>query len=196
MTMLEDFPLMDDRPDSGGVQPIVRLRDIRKQYVMGKAHGHHEAVVVHALRGVSVDFYPGEYVAIMAYLPISAENDLALGAIRLAIRDRLRVATTIAKLGIFEWHMLEDQAIWENEHMYEIFGHAPEDGTIGKNEFLNDILHPDDRPAVRRAISQALREDGDLHISGRIRRKSDGAWRRIDMAGRFERDAPGRRMDR
>jgi PAS domain S-box-containing protein len=106
--------------------------------------------------------------------------------------QRLRVATTIAKLGIFEWHMLEDQAIWENEHMYEIFGHAPEDGTIGKNEFLNDILHPDDRAAVRQAISTALREDGILHISGRIRRKSDGAWRTIDMAGRFERDAPGR----
>ncbi len=106
--------------------------------------------------------------------------------------QRLRVATTIAKLGIFEWHMLEDQAIWENEHMYEIFGHAPEDGTIGKAEFLNDILHPEDRPAVRKAISRALREDGILQIGGRIRRKSDGAWRTIDMAGRFERDAPGR----
>ncbi|MCJ2092827.1 PAS domain S-box protein [Methylobacterium sp. J-072] len=106
--------------------------------------------------------------------------------------QRLRVATTIAKLGIFEWHMLEDQAIWENEHMYEIFGHAPEDGTIGKNEFLNDILHPDDRAAVRHAISKALREDGILQIGGRIRRRSDGAWRTIDMAGRFERDAPGR----
>ncbi len=45
-------------------QPIVRIRNIKKQYVMGK-HGHGEAVVVHALRGASVDFYPGEYVAIM-----------------------------------------------------------------------------------------------------------------------------------
>jgi PAS domain S-box-containing protein len=110
----------------------------------------------------------------------------------LARDQRLRVATTIAKLGIFEWHMLEDHAIWENEYMYEIFGHAPEDGTIGKDEFLNDILHPDDRAAVRQAISKALREDWILHVSGRIRRKSDGAWRTIDMAGRFERDAPGR----
>jgi putative ABC transport system ATP-binding protein len=62
---MDDFPLMDDRPGSSGAQPIVRLRDIRKQYVMGKAGGRHEAIVVHALRGVSVDFYPGEYVAIM-----------------------------------------------------------------------------------------------------------------------------------
>ncbi|WP_375466386.1 sensor histidine kinase [uncultured Methylobacterium sp.] len=111
----------------------------------------------------------------------------------LAARDqRLRVATSIARLGIFEWHMLEDQAIWENERMFEIFGHAPEDGTIGKTEFLFGVLHPDDRASVRAAISTALREDGTLHTTGRIRRRSDGAWRTIDLAGRFERDAPDR----
>ncbi len=105
---------------------------------------------------------------------------------------RLRAATAVARLGIFEWHMLDDHAVWENDRMFEIFGHAPEDGTIGKTEFLNGILHPEDRASVRKAISAALREDRDLHISGRIRRKSDGAWRTIDMAGRFERDAPDR----
>ncbi|MGC5779038.1 sensor histidine kinase [Methylobacterium sp. NFXW15] len=105
---------------------------------------------------------------------------------------RLRAATAVARLGIFEWHMLDDHAVWENDRMFEIFGHAPEDGTIGKTEFLNGILHPEDRAEVRKAISAALREDRDLHISGRIRRKSDGAWRTIDMAGRFERDAPDR----
>ncbi|MFC6788711.1 sensor histidine kinase [Methylobacterium komagatae] len=105
---------------------------------------------------------------------------------------RLRAATAVARLGIFEWHMLDDHAVWENDRMFEIFGHAPEDGTIGKTDFLNGILHPEDRASVRKAISAALREDRDLHISGRIRRKSDGAWRTIDMAGRFERDAPDR----
>jgi putative ABC transport system ATP-binding protein len=49
-------------------QPIVRIRNMKKQYVMGKhpgKDGSGEPVIVHALRGVSVDFYPGEYVAIM-----------------------------------------------------------------------------------------------------------------------------------
>ncbi len=48
-------------------RPIVSLVEMRKQYVMGHAKrgGVEEQVVVHALRGVSVDFYPGEYVAIM-----------------------------------------------------------------------------------------------------------------------------------
>ncbi|WP_199913261.1 PAS domain-containing protein, partial [Escherichia coli] len=74
---------------------------------------------------------------------------------------------------------LEDHAIWENERMFEIFGHTPEDGTIGKPEFLRDTLHPDDRAAVRLAISQALRDDAILPTPGRIRRRRDGAWRTL-----------------
>jgi putative ABC transport system ATP-binding protein len=54
-------------------KPIVRLVDVTKTYVMGHAGGGGllsgrkpvTTVTVHALRGVSVDFYPGEYVAIM-----------------------------------------------------------------------------------------------------------------------------------
>jgi PAS domain S-box-containing protein len=114
---------------------------------------------------------------------------------RNALRDgeqRLRIATSLAALGIFEWHMLDDQAIWENERMFAIFGRSASDGALGKREFLETVLHPDDRPAFRAAITQALREDSTLAVSGRIRRRSDGAWRTLDFAGRFERDAPDR----
>ena len=38
---------------------------------------------------------PGGYVAICAYVPRTAENDRRLQAARLALRDRLRVATTV-----------------------------------------------------------------------------------------------------
>jgi putative ABC transport system ATP-binding protein len=58
----------------GGAKPIVKLVDVTKMYVMGHSGGgggllsrrtNLTTVTVHALRGVSVDFYPGEYVAIM-----------------------------------------------------------------------------------------------------------------------------------
>jgi len=57
-----------------GAKPIVRLVDVTKTYVMGhpgggglfgRRRGPVEQVTVHALRGVTVDFYPGEYIAIM-----------------------------------------------------------------------------------------------------------------------------------
>jgi putative ABC transport system ATP-binding protein len=55
--------------------PIVRIQDVRKQYVMGHApagggllggrRGGEQTITVHALKGVTVDFHQGEYVAIM-----------------------------------------------------------------------------------------------------------------------------------
>jgi transaldolase/glucose-6-phosphate isomerase len=38
---------------------------------------------------------PGDYLAIMAYLPPTLDNDRRLAAIRLKLRDRLKVATTL-----------------------------------------------------------------------------------------------------
>ena len=58
----------------GGGRAIVALRDIRKTYVMGhpssgglfgRRRGPDMSVIVHALKGVSVDFHKGEYAAIM-----------------------------------------------------------------------------------------------------------------------------------
>ncbi|GJE76492.1 sensor histidine kinase [Methylorubrum suomiense] len=105
--------------------------------------------------------------------------------------ERLRVATTVANLGIFEWHVLDDRATWENDRMFALFGRRPEEGSIGKATFLKEILHPDDRSMFRQAIVRALRDDTILHATGRIRRHDDGTWRTIDMAGRFERSRPG-----
>ncbi len=58
-----------------GSKPIVKLVDVVKTYVMGHNTGGGgllrrrsqatTTVTVHALRGVSVDIYPGEYLAIM-----------------------------------------------------------------------------------------------------------------------------------
>src|SRR5260370_42325363 len=54
---------------------MVKVVDVRKKYVMGHHGGglfgrrrnsqFDQPVVVHALTGVSVEFFPGEYIAIM-----------------------------------------------------------------------------------------------------------------------------------
>jgi putative ABC transport system ATP-binding protein len=66
-------PQNQTKPSRSASKPIVSIKDVTKVYVMGHASGggllHRRGqvttVTVHALRGVSVDFYPGEYVAIM-----------------------------------------------------------------------------------------------------------------------------------
>jgi transaldolase/glucose-6-phosphate isomerase len=51
--------------------------------------------VTEALKAFLTNFRPGDYVAIMAYLPTQPEVDGALDALRLRIRDGLRAATTV-----------------------------------------------------------------------------------------------------
>ena len=48
-----------------------------------------------AIQALLGQLKPGDYVALMAYIPPSADHDRALTAIRLAIRDKYRVATTV-----------------------------------------------------------------------------------------------------
>jgi putative ABC transport system ATP-binding protein len=64
----------DSSTTASGAKPIVRLVDVTKVYEMGHSAGgggllsrrtQVTTVMVHALRGVTVDFYPGEYIAIM-----------------------------------------------------------------------------------------------------------------------------------
>jgi putative ABC transport system ATP-binding protein len=64
----------DSSPATSAGKPIVRLVNVTKVYEMGHSAGgggllsrrtHVTTVLVHALRGVSVDFYPGDYIAIM-----------------------------------------------------------------------------------------------------------------------------------
>ena len=51
--------------------------------------------VTEALQAFLTAFRPGDYIAIMAYLPYEAGIDAALNELRLRLRNRLRAATTV-----------------------------------------------------------------------------------------------------
>jgi putative ABC transport system ATP-binding protein len=67
--------ILQQNAATSGSKPIVKLVDVVKTYVMGHNTGGGgllrrrsqaaTTVTVHALRGVSVEFFPGEYIAIM-----------------------------------------------------------------------------------------------------------------------------------
>jgi len=51
--------------------------------------------VTAALRGMLMTLEPGDYLALLAYLPRDARNDAAMDRLRLTVRDRLQAATTV-----------------------------------------------------------------------------------------------------
>jgi PAS domain S-box-containing protein len=99
--------------------------------------------------------------------------------------QRLDLATSAAKLGVFEWNVEADNAVWENQLMYQIFGHTAEDGTLSKEQFMNCVLHPDDRESFELCLSEGAKPNNLFHAVCRIRRRNDSEWRWVEYSGRF-----------
>src|SRR5262249_55612105 len=99
--------------------------------------------------------------------------------------QRLRLASIAARLGVFEWDVQADCAVWENERMYEIFGHTRADGALSKAHLIERYVHPDDSATLDQAHAEGMKSGRPFHTVYRIRRK-DGALRWLDLAGSFE----------
>src|SRR5262249_52583108 len=97
---------------------------------------------------------------------------------------RLRIATTGAALGIFEWDTRANRAVWENDRMYEIFGRTRADGPLSRKQFVDSYLHPNDANSFEKALKVAMDTRGSFHTICRIRRK-DGARRWLQFDGKF-----------
>src|SRR3989440_1970840 len=57
--------------------------------------GQQGATLDAAIQSLLAQVHPGDYVALLAYIQPTAENDRTLNTIRLAIRDKYRVAATV-----------------------------------------------------------------------------------------------------
>jgi glucose-6-phosphate isomerase len=76
-------------------QPNVAESKANTKAVLAKRGGSSPAASAAELESFLKGIKPGDYLAIMAYLPPTPENDRRLAAIRLRLRDRLKVATTL-----------------------------------------------------------------------------------------------------
>jgi transaldolase/glucose-6-phosphate isomerase len=76
-------------------QPNVAESKANTKAVLAKASAPSPAASAAELKQLLAGIRPGDYLAIMAYLPATQENDRRLAASRLRLRDRLKVATTL-----------------------------------------------------------------------------------------------------
>lgn len=107
--------------------------------------------------------------------------------------DRLRLATQAADVGVFDWDIEHDRAIWQNERMYSLFARDPQRGPISKAEFVRDYLVPEDLPTFEAALAAGATTGGRVNIVHRIRRP-DGEIRSFELFGRFVDGETGTRL--
>ena len=104
-----------------------------------------------------------------------------------AVRDRLAEAQQVARLGSWEWDLLED-VVWWSRELYEIFGerltYAP-----SYTGFFERVL-ADDRDKVREQIERTLEDEQLCWVTFRILRP-DGTQRVLFTAARLERAPNG-----
>ncbi|MBB5331019.1 PAS domain S-box protein [Tunturiibacter gelidoferens] len=113
-------------------------------------------------------------------------TEIVVGARRLRESEtRLKLATEVAKLGVFMWDTLEDRGVWENDRMYEIFGRSREDGPINGTAFINEVVHPDYRQAFREATESTLQNGVPFQFEGMIS-LPDKTLRWIEACGQLQ----------
>jgi transaldolase / glucose-6-phosphate isomerase len=76
-------------------QPNVAESKANTKAVLARRDAPSPAASPAELERFLAGIHPGDYLAIMAYLPPTPENDRRLAAIRLRLRNRLKVATTL-----------------------------------------------------------------------------------------------------
>jgi PAS domain S-box-containing protein len=119
-------------------------------------------------------------------------TEIVMGARRLRESEaRLKLATGVAKLGVFVWHTAEDSARWENDLMYEIFGRKREDGPVNGAAFLSEVVHPDYREAFQRAMESTLEKGEAFDFEGMIC-LPDKTLRWIEAKGQLQSETDGK----
>ncbi|MCX2896609.1 EAL domain-containing protein [Pseudomonas mandelii] len=119
----------------------------------------------------------------------SIELDLANQALSKS-EARLALALKASELGLWDWNLQTDEV--HHTQLQELFGLEPEFVTAMLGH-LKPRLHPDDLPALKRALVEHLKgRSDDYQIEYRVRH-GDGHWVWIEDRGRaVERGENGR----
>jgi len=108
-----------------------------------------------------------------------------------AIREnekRLSTAQQIAHLGFWEWDIKTNELYWSDE-TYRLLNHKPQEFKPRYEDFLN-ILHPEDKNMVLKAVDSALKGKAEYNIDHRIVLHT-GETRYINSQGELTRDDKG-----
>ncbi len=101
---------------------------------------------------------------------------------------RLQLATESAKLGVWDWDIINNKMIWD-ERMFELYGVTPERFT-GNVEVWKNGLHPDDAEQAIALCEAALRGEDKFDTEFRVLHP-DGTVKLLKADGLVVRDNAG-----
>jgi PAS domain S-box-containing protein len=105
-------------------------------------------------------------------------------------RARLDLALEAARMGVWDYDLMRDE-FSISPQLHEIFGSREDEVSPTYGGFLA-FIHPDDRPAVVRAMTTAGESGGGYQLEHRIVRRDNNAVRWIATRGRTISDDHGR----
>jgi PAS domain S-box-containing protein len=103
-------------------------------------------------------------------------------------QERLRLALTAARMGAWQWDVVNNTLTWD-EQLHELYGIEPGEQVTRYEDFIQRI-HPDDRASVAASVQRALNGGGGLDYEFRIL-LPDGRVRWLADQGRVIRDQRG-----
>ena len=119
---------------------------------------------------------------------VEAELAAAMESLR-GSEERLRLAVDAAQMGLWEWDILSNRVTWD-ANKYDVFGLAY-GSFAGTKEAFFELVHPDDRPMLAKAITRAVEDGAPYHNEFRIVAPA-GHTRWIANLGQVYRDDEGR----
>lgn len=105
-----------------------------------------------------------------------------------AISNRLMLATDVAKIGIWDWNLTNNDLTW-NKQMYDLYGFSEKE-TLNGYETWRKSLHPSDQIRAEEEVALALQGKKDLDAEFRIL-WPNGGIRFIKAMATIERAADG-----
>jgi PAS domain S-box-containing protein len=112
-----------------------------------------------------------------------AEQDLV------SSRQRLDLALRSAQMGVWHWDLLTNKRFGD-EQVMAVLGFDPGNFAGTHDEFF-DLVHPDDRAAIKAALDLTLEMDAPYSTEYRVVWR-DGSVHNINARGRLVRDETGR----
>jgi len=82
------------------------------------------------------------------------------------LHTRLQLATESANIGVWEWDLVHDQLVWDDQ-MFRIYGMEGKD-VAGPYDTWRHAVHPDDLERADQAVMKALETRTEMHTEFRI----------------------------